>query len=96
MSEMLLVWSGIFLVLLVVFLAILYKAKKRKMYLLLFIFGMVFGFYFDTLSVAMGHYSYAQLFLNVFGVPLSMIIAEGFAVVITVRIFETAKSFLKR
>ena len=95
MSYMLLVWSGIFLVLLIVFLSILYKAKKRKMYLLLFIFGMVFGFYFDTLSVAMGYYSYAQLFLKVFGVPLSMTIAEGFSVVIAVRIFEAARHLLR-
>ncbi len=97
MSDILLFWSGIWLVLLAAFMVILYKERDRKLYFLYFIFGMVLGFYFDIFSFTFGYYSYAGFFpVKIFGLPLSMTIAEGFAVVITIKIFEILKRILKR
>ena len=52
---------------------------------------MLFGFCFDVISVSQGYYTYPELFINIFGVPLTMTIAEGFSVAITVKLFETGK-----
>lgn len=84
-------WSAVWSGLLLVFLLIIFRTKDRKLYLLYFLFGMIFGFYFDAISVYFHYYTYADLFFKVVGVPLSMTIAEGFAVVITVRLFEFPK-----
>lgn len=94
MSDVLFFWSGIWLVLLIVFLVILYKEKNRKLYFLYFLFAMIFGLYFDTISVAFGYYSYSYLFVNIFGVPLSMTIAEGFSIVIVIRLFEIVRHYI--
>lgn len=97
MSDIFLFWFGMWLVLLVAFMVILYKERDRKLYFLYFIFGMVLGLYFDILSFTFGHYSYPEFFpLKIFGLPFSMTIAEGFAVVITMRLFKALKcAFLK-
>ena len=91
MFDALTVWSGIFIVLLIVFLIIIYKTKNRKLYLLYFLFAAIFGFYFDGLSVFLNYYTYADLFLKIKGIPITMTIAEGFAVVITIKMFEKIK-----
>ena len=57
MSDPLLIWTGIFAVLAAAFLTILYKEKDRKLFLLYFAFGAVFGFCFDAVSVAHGYYT---------------------------------------
>lgn len=96
MLEVPLLWLGTWMILLVIFLIILYRAKNRKPYLLCFIFGMAFGFYFDIASFTLGYYSYPGFFpLPILGIPFSMTIAEGFCVVIAVRIFEAAKHLLR-
>ena len=97
MFDNLLIWYGIWSILFFVFAVILYKAKNRKLYFLYFIFGMIFGFYFDIFSFTFGYYSYPNFFpLTIFGIPFTMIIAEGFSVVITINIFEITKSVLRR
>ncbi len=96
MSEVPFLWLGTWIILLIIFLIIVYRAKNRKPYLLYFIFGMAFGFYFDIISFALGYYSYPGFFpMKVLGLPFSMIIAEGFSVVIVIRIFEAARHFLR-
>ncbi|MBM3303671.1 MAG: hypothetical protein FJY76_01130 [Candidatus Aenigmarchaeota archaeon] len=94
MSDMLIVWSAIFLVLLAVYSLVLWKSKEKKLYILYFLFGILFGFYFDSISVMQGYYYYPELFINVLGVPITMVLAEGFSVAITIKIFEVAKGFL--
>lgn len=90
-------WYSLFTLLFAVFLYILYKAKNRKKYLLYFIFGSLFGFYFDTVSFNLGFYSYPGLYaIRIMGLPLSMTIAEGFSVSITIRIAEFFKDFLNK
>lgn len=47
---------------------------------------MIFGFYFDIVSFMNGYYSYPDIFyVYLLGVPLTMTIAEGFAVAITIK-----------
>ncbi|MBI4176668.1 MAG: hypothetical protein HY518_05660 [Candidatus Aenigmarchaeota archaeon] len=94
MSDALFLWYGIWVGLLIAFLISLYTARSRKLYLLYFAFGALFGFYFDIVSVASGYYSYADLLLGIYGVPLSMTIAEGFSVAIVIRVFEILKGRL--
>lgn len=95
MSEVPFLWLGTWIILLIIFLIIVYRAKNRKLYLLYFIFGMAFGFYFDMVSFTLGYYSYPGFFpMKVLGLPLSMTIAEGFCVVIVIRIFEAARHLL--
>ena len=94
MSEVLLAWYGIWAALLATFAAILWREKKRKLYALYFAFGMAFGFYFDSLSVVFGYYSYAEIAPMVAGVPLSMTVAEGFAVAITIKASEALRRIL--
>ena len=92
-----LLWYGIWLILLVVFLVILRTSKIRKIYLLFFLFGMLFGFYFDIISFTFGYYSYPDFFLfKIFGLPLTMTIAEGFSIAITMKIFEIVKNIIHK
>lgn len=96
MFDSLFLWSLIWISLFIVFLFILYKERDRKLYLIYFFFGMIFGFYFDFVSFTFGYYSYPDLYLfELFGIPLSMTIAEGFSVVITIKIFEKIKDTLE-
>jgi hypothetical protein len=87
-------WYSLFVLLLAAYVYIVYKAKNRKRYLLYFVFGSLFGFYFDTVSFNLGFYSYPGIYaITIMGLPLSMTIAEGFAITITVRIAEFFKDF---
>ena len=89
MSEPSLLWTMTWVSLFFIFLYIIYKENDKKLYLLYFLSGMVFGFYFDIVSLYMGYYSYPWFFpMYVFGIPISMTIAEGFSVVITIKIFQ--------
>lgn len=88
-------WYSLFIPLFAVFLYIFYKAKNRKKYLLYFVFGSLFGFYFDIVSFNLGFYSYPDIYaITIMGLPLSMTIAEGFSIAITIRIAEFFKDFL--
>jgi hypothetical protein len=76
---------------------ILYKTKNKKLYILYFIFGIIFGFYFDIVSFTFGYYSYPDFFpFKLFGLPISMVLAEGFSIVITIKIFEIVKRILRK
>ena len=91
------VWLGIFVVLLVGFLLCLWTTNRKRKYLVYFISGMLLGFYFDIVSFTNGYYSYPTIFpLTIMGLPLTMTIAEGFSIAITIRGFELAKSLSKK
>ena len=78
-----------------VFLVILHSSENRKKDLLYFIFGMLFGFYFDITSFTFGYYSYPDFFMfKIFGLPITMTIAEGFSITITMKVFEIAKNII--
>jgi hypothetical protein len=86
-------WLGIFIVLLVVFLLCLRATNRKRKYMVYFFSGALLGFYFDIVSFTKGYYSYPNIFpLTIMGLPLSMTIAEGFSIVITMRIVEYVKS----
>ena len=90
-------WYGIWLSLLVVFIVILHTSENKKIYLLYFIFGSLFGFYFDIISFTFGYYSYPDFFMfKIFGLPLTMIFAEGFSITITMKVFEIVKKSFTR
>ena len=58
---------------------------------------MLFGFYFDITSFTFGYYSYPDFFvLKIFGLPISMTIAEGFSMTITIKVFEIAKNYITK
>ena len=91
-----LIWYGIWLVLLAGFVFILYKEKRKRLYSAYFLTGMAFGFYFDFVSFTYGYYSYPDFYpVRMFGLPLSMTIAEGFSVAITMKLFEFARKFTR-
>ena len=96
MDNGLLIWYTIFGILLSGFLFIMYREQKKKLYLAYFLTGMIFGFYFDVVSFANGYYSYPDFYpVKILGLPVTMTIAEGFSVAITIRLFEYAKNLLK-
>lgn len=77
------------------FLVILHTSENKKIYLLYFIFGLLFGFYFDITSFTFGYYSYPDFFMfKIFGLPITMILAEGFSITITMKVFEIAKNII--
>ena len=65
--------------------------RRETRYIFYFAFGSILGlFVFDLPSVILGYYKYSTdpLLIPVFGVPLTMAVAEGFAVAITIFIYE--------
>lgn len=90
-------WLAVFAILLAAFALCMKTAKNRRKCWIYFISGMLLGFYFDIVSFTNGYYSYSSMFpITIFGLPLTMTIAEGFSVAITMRIFEIVKDFLKK
>jgi hypothetical protein len=82
-------WYILFIILLVTYLVIQFRVKNKKKYLLFFISGMMLGFYFDLVSFINGYYSYPGFYtIKILNIPLSMTIAEGCSVVITIYLFE--------
>ena len=91
------IWMAIFVLLLVTFLVCLKTARNRKIYIIYFISGMALGFYLDIVSLTNGYYSYPNIFpVTLLGLPVTMTIAEGFSVAITMRVLEIVKAFLAR
>ncbi|MBI3036974.1 hypothetical protein HYY73_04475 [Candidatus Woesearchaeota archaeon] len=89
------VWYGLFAVLLLCYLAIQLTVKDRRRYFIYFLAGAVFGFYFDIFSFANGYYSYPDFYkLTLFGLPVSMTLAEGFSVAITIYLYEFIRTRL--
>lgn len=83
-------WMMIFFLLVIGFAFCLKTSKNRKAYWLYMISGSAIGFVFDLISFSNGYYYYPTIFpVTVLGLPLSMTIAEGMSVAITIRIFES-------
>jgi hypothetical protein len=75
-------------VLLLSYLLVLSRAKNRRAYLLYFVSGSLIGFYFDSIAISQGYYSYFPYGFVVLGMPVLITLAEGFAVAITIYLFE--------
>jgi hypothetical protein len=73
------------------YLAIMVGEGNRRMYLLYFIAGSLIGFYFDSISISQGFYSYTPYGFTLLGMPVLITLGEGFAVAITVYVFEWLK-----
>jgi hypothetical protein len=69
------------------YLWIVFKTKERRLYLLYFVAGSLIGFYFDSVSISQGFYSYTPYGPLIFGMPILITLGEGFAVAITLFIF---------
>lgn len=87
-------WYIFFLLILLAYLLVIWKAKNKKKFLIFFLVGSIFGFYFDLVSVTQDYYSYHQYFSSIYRVPLTVTIAEGGAVGIIIYLFEYLKSLL--
>ncbi|HIH31232.1 TPA: hypothetical protein HA235_00845 [Candidatus Woesearchaeota archaeon] len=89
-------WYAILGILVLLFIVIIIYTKKKD-YLYYFIAGAIIGFYFDIVSVSQGYYLYHPYPPVIFGVPLTVTIAEGCAIAITIFIKDLAfKMLLKR
>lgn len=88
-------WYGLFAVLLAAYLLIQLTVENKKKYFAYFVAGAVLGFYFDIVSFTSGYYSYPDFYkLKILGLPISMTLAEGFSVAITIYVFESLKKRL--
>lgn len=87
-------WHVFFIVLLIGYSLILAKVKNKRTYVFYFLFGVLFGFYFDAISVWQNYYTYHYYFPSIFGVPLTVTLAEGFSVAITIYLYEFVKKKL--
>jgi len=88
-------WTSSFIVFFLSFVCILVRERDYR-FILYFIFGALAGFFFDIIQVNMGYYSYTEqaymkLFFN--GVPVTMTLAEGFCISITVYLYEKLPRF---
>ncbi|MBI2580659.1 hypothetical protein HYV85_02525 [Candidatus Woesearchaeota archaeon] len=88
------VWYVFFIALLIGYFLILAIVKNKRAYVLYFVFGVLFGFYFDLFSVSQNYYTYNYYFPSIFGVPLTVTLAEGFSVAITIYLYEFIKTRL--
>ncbi len=87
MSAML-YWYGMFAILLIAFLLILWKERDRR-WLYYMIAGSILGFFIDIVSFTYGYYTYPDFYLlPILGLPFSMTLAEGFSVAITIWLYE--------
>jgi len=85
----LLQWYAVFSAVAAAFLALLVMTGRRKEYLLFFVSGAALGFYFDLSSFMNGFYSYPGFYpVTIIGLPLTMTIAEGLSVAVTIRISQ--------
>ncbi len=81
-------WTAFFTVFAIAFILILWKERDVR-YLFYGVFGALFGFMFDTTAVSLGYYSYILTpFMLIQDIPLTVTIAEGFCIAITIYIFE--------
>lgn len=91
------VWYAFFTIFLIGFIFVMWM-KKDLRYFFYFVFGAILGFgLFDLPSVVLGYYTYPTNIypFPIFGVPLTMSLAEGFAVSIVVFIYEFLREHLK-
>ena len=91
-------WYTFFFIFLAAFLLILYRERSVR-YVFYVVFGAIFGFFlFDVPSVALDYYTYVESYylLMVFGVPISMALAEGLCAAITIYVYEKRSFFLDK
>ena len=86
-------WYGTFIALAIWYLAIQLTTKDKR-YFIYFLSGALLGFYFDLTFTSVNATYPDFYFVKIFGLPLSMTIAEGFSVAIVIHLFETAKRLL--
>lgn len=79
-------WYAFFIGVAVIFAAILIREQDPR-YVYFAIAGSVFGFILDGLNVFFGYYSFS-IPAQILGNPMTVTIAEGFSVVITIWLFE--------
>ncbi len=84
-------WYVFFVFILLTYFLILFKIKDKRRHIAYFIFGFLFGFYFDSVSVFQNYYAYHYYFPSLLNVPLTVTIAEGCAVAITICLYEAVK-----
>jgi len=89
-------WYGIFIIIFLCYLFVMLKVKDKKKYFVYFLTGCFVGFYFDFISVSQGYYAYYQYFPSIYGVPLTVTIAEGFSVSITIYLFNKIRSLINK
>ena len=83
-------WFALFAILGVWYAAILWNGNDKRAYLAYAIAGSLLGFYFDFVSFTSGYYTYHSFYQDtLFGIPLTMTLAEGFSVAITIWLFDT-------
>ncbi|MFQ6009548.1 MAG: hypothetical protein ACE5J7_00270 [Candidatus Aenigmatarchaeota archaeon] len=87
----LLIWTGYVVASAIAFFLILLNEKDRR-WLYYAVSGTLFAFIFDATSVSLGYYTFTIPF-QVFGVPLTVLLAEAFSVCIPIFLFER---FLKK
>jgi len=86
-------WFGSFAVFMAAFLLILWKEKDIR-FLFYAVFGSITAFFlFDVPSYSLGFYAYRTPYyiLSVMDIPISMTLAEGFCIAITIYIYEKLK-----
>ena len=84
-------WYVMFTIIVAAFIGLLLYSKDKR-YLFYFITGSAVGFYLDFVSVSQGYYTYYQYVLSFLGIPLTVTIAEGCSIAITVFLFRTVVS----
>jgi len=78
----------IFFLFFIVYSLIIIKTKQLR-FISYAISGSLIGFIFDLISFENGYYSYPDFYyIKIVGLPLSMTIEEGFAIAITIFLFE--------
>ena len=85
-------WYFTFIIILALYLIVMLKVKNKRRYLAYFLAGCFLGFYFDFISVIQNYYTYHPYPPTLYGVPLTVTIAEGFSVVITIYLYEFLKT----
>ncbi len=95
MSGLWYLWISMFFALMAGFLVCVKTAGNGRRHAIYFISGAVLGFYFDFVSLASGFYAYPSIYpLAILGIPVTMTIAEGFSVSITMRAAEITRSLM--
>jgi hypothetical protein len=86
----------LFSILFLGFLFVMIFSRNRKRVIVYACSGSILGFYFDYVSYTDGYYSYPSFYkITILGLPFTMTIAEGFAIVITIYLYYVARKVVK-
>ena len=81
-------WYGFFVIILTGYFLILFTVKDKYRYVVYFISGFLLGFYFDFVSVLQNYYTYHYYFPSFLNVPITVTVAEGCSVAITIYLYN--------